>query len=390
MKSTVWCLLMLCASPSINGLIFDSENKLQIYLNQASSAYNFSLVTNKEVTPRNLHLHSCRLINPGAAYKAAILSNNGVLIHTPCLDKDSFGNKWSNYVESRLCAQVTGMHFITPSKICCDQGSNVEFFNPISSVVYNSKWQKNGIQNIPSLCHCQAGCHGNPKALIHTNTNDIKSLFFDLVDIYRLKLAKLNKNLDISSAWNTTLRDAHTSLDGTGLPLIPDVAIHYRCGDNMANKKYGLLKFHYIVETIKREQQSFLLSRPLSTIYVLADSEHRKTTFRQRETCATVFKKLQHLLKTEFPTSTIVVLRGANLYEDLVRLSFAKLTICSVSTFCLWPAISNPNKAYFPVSAVIAANTMPYYGDNFVWIRKQSPHESLFGTNVKELMSNVK
>ena len=36
------------------------------------------------------------------------------------------------------------------------------------------------------------------------------------------------------------------------------------------------------------------------------------------------------------------------MYTDMYRLAYAKLTICSVSTFCLWPAISSTNAAFVP------------------------------------------
>ena len=39
----------------------------------------------------------------------------------------------------------------------------------------------------------------------------------------------------------------------------------------------------------------------------------------------------------------------------MVRLAKAPVVICSVSTFCLWPAIINKGVAYFPVTRLIAA-----------------------------------
>jgi hypothetical protein len=59
------------------------------------------------------------------------------------------------------------------------------------------------------------------------------------------------------------------------------------------------------------------------------------------------------------------------MYDDLTRLTFARTTICSISTFCYWPAIANPNTAYFPKSLLIAQNSMPYYGEHFKWIESE-------------------
>ena len=57
---------------------------------------------------------------------------------------------------------------------------------------------------------------------------------------------------------------------------------------------------------------------------------------------------------------------------DLARLAYAKVSICSVSTFCLWPAIASQHRAYFPLHSVIAGKKALDLGPRFVWIQNAS------------------
>ena len=55
------------------------------------------------------------------------------------------------------------------------------------------------------------------------------------------------------------------------------------------------------------------------------------------------------------------------MYLDMARLAYAQHVVCSVSTFCLWPAIVNPHHAYFPrTRLIVAGNTDINLG--FKWL----------------------
>lgn len=41
------------------------------------------------------------------------------------------------------------------------------------------------------------------------------------------------------------------------------------------------------------------------------------------------------------------------MYLDMARLAFAKTTICSISTYCLWPAIVAGRSAHFPRTPLV-------------------------------------
>ena len=54
----------------------------------------------------------------------------------------------------------------------------------------------------------------------------------------------------------------------------------------------------------------------------------------------------------------------------MLRLTYSKVLICSVSTFCLWPAITNNNTAYFPVTKLITKEDLSFdYGTSFHWMK---------------------
>jgi hypothetical protein len=60
------------------------------------------------------------------------------------------------------------------------------------------------------------------------------------------------------------------------------------------------------------------------------------------------------------------------MFLDYARLAFANVTICSVSSYCLWPALANRGQVHFPLSSLVAgADSMelaPNLAPNFHWI----------------------
>lgn len=110
----------------------------------------------------------------------------------------------------------------------------------------------------------------------------------------------------------------------------------------------------------------------MHTIYVLAENKHRKTSARKHlvAKCDWIFDKMFTFLTTHFPHSTVVIRRGDDLYKDMARLAQAKVTICSVSTFCLWPAIMNNHSAHFPrTKLILGGGGAVDMGSSFHWIQ---------------------
>lgn len=295
-----------------------------------------------------------------------------VLVATPCLGSDSLGNNLGSYFENLVCAKTMGLHFIGAAHIwephTNDQPSL--FLQEIPSQFFNNHSVsslgevKSTIRNI---CRCPGSCHERKYALWTKNLEFIKPFLWNGIERH---LSSLSSD---ASQTVVSISDLSSVEVGTVLPLIPDVAIHYRCGDNFVGH-YGFLPFQAFLATIPSDAK---------TIYVLAENRDRKTKQKRHlaQKCDAIFPGMLNYLKNHFPAATVVIRRGDNLYTDMARLAKAKVTICSVSTFCLWPAVMNKSKAYFPVSKLIVG------GDSsidlgFEWIVTPS---ILLGKNYEQL-----
>lgn len=205
--------------------------------------------------------------------------------------------------------------------------------------------------------------------LVHRHAYMVRKMFLSALQVFWEKHGdKRFLNLSSSAATkiligkNTTIFDvnsASSSVIEQQLPLIPDVAIHYRCGDNTVTH-YGFTPFRVFAATIPHDTRS---------IYVMAESPSRNARPDRTERCTSIFMALRSYLMSKFPRAVVVVLRGHDMFEDLARLTYANTTICSVSTYCLWPAMSNNHTVYFPVTKLIAKeNTSFDYGSSFHWL----------------------
>lgn len=75
----------------------------------------------------------------------------------------------------------------------------------------------------------------------------------------------------------------------------------------------------------------------------------------------------------QHPQATLVLKRGGDLFLDYARIAYSNVVVCSASTFCLWPALSNQyGQVHFPLTPLVAgADTIelaPKLSDNFHWI----------------------
>lgn len=128
-----------------------------------------------------------------------------------------------------------------------------------------------------------------------------------------------------------------------------DVAIHYRCGDNVHSSGMGLLKFPAIASLVPADSHF---------VYVLSEDERRKTRTGEASFCSHVLTKLHEFLAQKFPEKTLVVLRGALIFDDMTRLALAPTVVATVSSFSLFPAIASNNQVYFPAVPPQARNAI--------------------------------
>lgn len=162
-----------------------------------------------------------------------------------------------------------------------------------------------------------------------------------------------------------SLSDPKYSLIVNTLKLIPNVTMQFRCGDNIGfgKTRYGLLPFRAYTKRI-----------PLytKTIYIIADSPTRSKDHTYSSRCSIILERLGWYIHNRFPSAVIVIKRGGDLFLDYARLAYSNVTICSASTFCLWPALANKNDVYFPYTPLVAESwdneTSYNLSSHFHWI----------------------
>lgn len=273
-------------------------------------------------------------------------STNGgqvVLVGTPCLGTDSLGNTLTSYLENIACAYHAKMNYITVAKYWDpnNMGGSLPVFlrtlpdvyehpNPVPTVELAK-------ENLKKHCKCVGSCHERTNSLWYKTLDILKP-------IVRNALSDHMNNNTLHQNMTVGLTDISNVPIYTLLPVIPDSAIHYRCGDNFIGH-YGFLPFRAFTSLIPKSAR---------TIYVLAENKKRKANKAKQSICDAIFAGLYQYLHRHFPNATVVVRRGDNLFVDMYRLAQAPNMICSVSSFCLWPALINTSPdVHFPATKLI-------------------------------------
>lgn len=284
----------------------------------------------------------------------------------------AFGNFLSDYLEARLCATLTNKHFV--AEIHRMNSTNTRH-NDLIRIIPQEVLNNNASLTTPNfdgICPCRRNCHELSTSLLHQHStvtrNIIRSMYQEHSNLC------MNRTISLSAAWKylSPLDSGQSAMSARArfklsmlgspkaftpdmeIPLIPDVAIHYRCSDNILHNKMGLTSF-----------SSFLRSRfPSSpgTIYILSEREDRPSINHANRIfshlCNPILEALMQFLHEMFPTAAVMVFRGASLLDDTLRIMHARVSFCSLSTFCLFPAMASFGKVYVPyVSYFRALNT---------------------------------
>lgn len=363
--------VLLASSCSWHSL---ATNELEALYEAVSAAYNRTHpVSYKQLPPPpEQHERRCSLLLPHQALGA--LSSGvytrfvpeGVLVTSPCLGIDSLGNYLGNYFESMSCAHKLGVAFMAVAKIYepRTRDSGNAFLDSLPHLVAPVAQQQprsgafNNLQ-LKKACPCGSLCHQRSDALW---LKEGASLVVRPVLLAALERAR---------AASTTVNrgDLSTVPQNSVLPFAAEVTIHYRCGDNFVDP-YGFLPFKALERAVLEVVPP--PSQPKS-IYVLSEARGRKTSSPAKQhlaaKCDAVLRALYDFLSSRFPASTVLLRRGGDPYEDLARLAFSQVTICSVSTFCLWPTWASNNTALFPLTSLVAgANASVVVRPGFRWL----------------------
>lgn len=172
-----------------------------------------------------------------------------LLLYPFCADMSSLGNIIGNYVNEVSCAMISGAHFGMNRKPYHLhllkkhlQGNPLKFFETFPEIVVNENpLDDHTVQvNLNESCKCYHYCWGEHNAPWEKNIPWIKKTLHSAVDAFMQTV-----NIEDGTQLNPATDNSSHSFDKR-LPMIPDVTIHYRCGDNLRFDTigYGLLPFH--------------------------------------------------------------------------------------------------------------------------------------------------
>jgi hypothetical protein len=323
------------------------------------------------------------------------LEGLSVLVYPFCPNLGSLGNFLGRYFNEASCANFTGAHFINPRPLETlrkDSYNELDvsrkFFSSFPTTVVNPRNSSRNdvLSKIGTECACKQYCWSDSSAPWLKNTDWIGQTFRRALDS-----AFPNGELQRGVSEYRNKSDLTNSKNPQNLPLIPDVAIHYRCGDNLGSIArpfgYGLLSFPALQHLIPPNSKY---------IYILTDPVHRGSNFLADpiyiEKCARIVKWLFVYIENHFPVSTILISRGGNMFVDMARLALANTTVCSASTFCLFPAVAhNGSSVYFPVTKLIGKNERFPINDHFHWISEPLITDENFSPweNIEYALNNI-
>ena len=319
-------------------------------------------------------------------HKALLGADAPVLVYPMCFRLFQLGNTLGYYFNDVACADASGAHFlgvqksfalILPEALATPWARHHTFFEalpyqlahvrPLSVPEVKAKMREE--------CRCLQYCWENSVAPWIPRAAMVRTILLPAIDAY-LAVANTSRGTILSNVTdlcsvpiNTLAASDLGNASAYVLPIVPDVAIQYRCGDNIGfgKTRYGLLPFRALTARIPASARH---------IYVLADSPLRMRFHAYSSRCSDILKALFQRLRTTFPGAVVAVKRGGDQFLDYARLAYANVTICSASTFCLWPAIANPRgQAYFPLTPLAAGSgtnasaKVGVFGKHFHWIR---------------------
>lgn len=296
-----------------------------------------------------------------------------IIVHNFWGRFQEFGNYIGLYLEAIACAKLTNMHYLAMNIDWEDHSGTQlnesrplkEFISLLPDVIpytgNNAPRNKDEANRaIRSQCPCNIFCWQNSNAAWVKKVEYLREVFMPALSTYIDRYER-----DIPTTVDAVYDMVHYP-DGLSesdrvLPLIPDASIQLRCSDVLHHDRYGFVPFKAYKSLIPSTARHIILS---------SDHPQRRT---QGEECKQILQSAFDYLKHHFPSSIIVIKRGDDLFRSLARISFSPVSICSPSTFCLWPALLSSNgTAYYPLSNVALQSQAVHFPESvskhFKWM----------------------
>lgn len=326
---------------------------------------------------------------------------------TPVLALDTnyntgrIGNFLGSYFDSVACANQTMHHFINFNNQF-DENEDL-FWTAFPSVIFHPNVSKLSYQEnlkmVKNVCPCDRYCFGPnhpwaaPASLTFMRGIIQKALSLDMSVRNNEGKTKEEHGLILSSHDYVSFLHSHNKslntrenlheLTHVYLPLFPDVAVHYRCSDNLFGGM-GLLSFKFIKNMIPADAKYIYIFHEF-TDYIAAGTDMQlKSTGRQ------IIDALFHYIKDAFPNAVVVIKVGGRVLTIFSQFARAKkVLICSASSFCLFPAIAREGVTYMPAGTYIACGgTNPdgciRFHNGFHWMQSNTHFNNFTANNTIE------
>jgi len=259
-----------------------------------------------------------------------------------------FGNVIGLLLTKIACSNLSGAHIIiliTDIDVHHNSGENSLFWKYLPKVIVHPSPQV----SLTSVADIYAGiCNDYAKYPWDDDRGawvNITDMILSFRQIMQLTIPKIMHRLGYFDSHRTTLLPrisngkhlstfidepelSHilTEVERSLLPRYPDVAVHYRCGDNIFFKNMGLLPFHAVLRYIPLNVSNILIVTENNTGHLF---------------CSRILSALAVDIRMKFPSSQVVVRKGGNPFEVYGILMNSKTIICSPSTFCVYGSLSN-------------------------------------------------
>jgi hypothetical protein len=324
----------------------------------------------------------CHLIGDQMYHNLDVGVPANALVTTPCMTPHVIGNRIAMYFEFFLCARNLGLNFISVHKTDGTVSESHPFFQALPDVATNAlrAGPYPSTEEVRRACPCDAFCHDKKHALIFDNMNVPIDMFRRAIDAYWTDRTRnygwfLHQTMvDGSDGASIHMNNLTTTVSkqdvaAMNLPAIPDVVIQYRIANVLFAYDYGFISYWAVADRIPSDAR---------TIYIVSDSplrheegnDSQDVNRKKKAFWQPVLEGLLAYLRSHFSKATILLLRGQESMDDLARLSLAKVTICSPSTYCFWPAIASRTQAFFPKTPLINAGETRNISDNFHWMHE--------------------
>jgi len=321
------------------------------------------------------------------------------LVHNYVGNWAELGNYLGIYLDTISCSHLTGMHYLAVSTFWYRQGvaqsnmsSSLEellYLMPMTIVSEPARLpptRQEALRRIDAYCPCRLFCWAHAKSAWARSVDYFGPLLRKALRGY---LAKHPYDENAAIREQRLVQSSSTAVP-TRLPLIPSVTIHYRCSDTLRSEEYGFLPYEAFDSILPRPDPTIPGSRKPANdvIYIISDHPDRGEF---KEECRVILDGLREHVSSLRPDADVILKRGDPIIHDLARIAFSNVTVCSGSTFCLWPAMSATGLVYMPLNPPVAgARGALRSHDRFRWITRCQMLHFSSGENITEIVKKMK